>query len=209
MRRKPCTVAILLASVLASSAFAQEKKRSLLVIGQSKGYQHESISTAMVTLYNLGHSSEEVGHRLPHRLHRHHQEAAQVRSQESRLPSTRWFFSPTALWIWMNRKRQICCHSSSATARASSAFTARPSRSSPGPNTARCSVATSTAIPGASSMRRWLSRMPRFPGMSHLPKRLTLKDEIYQIKDFSRANVRVLTEPRPEQARSVEERRPS
>ena len=32
----------------------QEKKRRLLVIGQSKGYQHESISTAMVTLYNLG-----------------------------------------------------------------------------------------------------------------------------------------------------------
>ena len=32
----------------------EEKKRRLLVIGQSKGYQHESISTAMVTLYNLG-----------------------------------------------------------------------------------------------------------------------------------------------------------
>jgi hypothetical protein len=35
----------------------EEKKRRLLVIGQSKGYQHDSISTAMVTLYNLGRSS--------------------------------------------------------------------------------------------------------------------------------------------------------
>src|SRR6266540_3708779 len=37
----------------------EEKKRRLLVIGQSKGYQHESISTAMVTLYNLGRSSKQ------------------------------------------------------------------------------------------------------------------------------------------------------
>src|SRR5258707_9408799 len=32
-------------------------KRNLLFIGQAKGYQHESISTAMATLYNLGRSS--------------------------------------------------------------------------------------------------------------------------------------------------------
>ena len=56
MRRKTCILAIVLASLLASSV-AQEKKRSLLFIGQSKGYQHESISTAMVTLFNLGRSS--------------------------------------------------------------------------------------------------------------------------------------------------------
>src|SRR6202046_3605003 len=43
--------------VLASVASAQEKKRNLLIIGQSKGYQHDSVTTAMVTLYNLGRSS--------------------------------------------------------------------------------------------------------------------------------------------------------
>ena len=32
----------------------------------------------------------------------------------------------------------------------------------------------------------------RFPGMEHLPSIFTLKDEIYQIKDFSRNHVRVL-----------------
>src|SRR5215475_4043047 len=36
----------------------EEKKRRLLIIGQSKGYQHEAISTAMVTLYNLGRSTK-------------------------------------------------------------------------------------------------------------------------------------------------------
>ncbi len=59
MTRKPCTIAIVLSMVLATSATAQEKKRSLLVVGQSKGYQHESISTAMVTLYNLGRKSKK------------------------------------------------------------------------------------------------------------------------------------------------------
>src|SRR5260370_16900611 len=48
---------------LASSFFsllaqtAEKPKRNLLFIGQAKGYQHESISTAMATLYNLGRSS--------------------------------------------------------------------------------------------------------------------------------------------------------
>ena len=41
-------------------------------------------------------------------------------------------------------------------------------------------------------MRRWWSKTPAFPGMSILPRNFTLKDEIYQIKDFSRENVRVL-----------------
>src|SRR5216117_3321373 len=39
-------------------AQASEKtKRNLLFIGQAKGYQHDGISTAMATLYNLGRSS--------------------------------------------------------------------------------------------------------------------------------------------------------
>jgi hypothetical protein len=36
---------------------AEKPKRNLLSIGQAKGYQHEAISTAMATLYNLGRSS--------------------------------------------------------------------------------------------------------------------------------------------------------
>src|SRR5205809_4672338 len=36
---------------------AEKPKRNLLFIGQAKGYQHEAISTAMATIYNLGRSS--------------------------------------------------------------------------------------------------------------------------------------------------------
>ena len=47
-----------LAFVTTSLAQTQTKpKRNLLFIGQSKGYQHETISTAMATFYNLGRSS--------------------------------------------------------------------------------------------------------------------------------------------------------
>ena len=55
-----------LAVVLASAEFrsstllaetAAKPTRNLLVIGQAKGYQHESTSTAMATLYNLGRST--------------------------------------------------------------------------------------------------------------------------------------------------------
>src|SRR6516225_6351750 len=38
---------------------AQDKPRRLLVIGQSKGYEHDSISTAMVTLYDIGQRSHQ------------------------------------------------------------------------------------------------------------------------------------------------------
>jgi len=38
---------------------AQDKPRRLLVIGQSKGYEHDSISTAMATLYNIGRRSHQ------------------------------------------------------------------------------------------------------------------------------------------------------
>ena len=74
-------VPILILSVV-GLASAQEKKRRLLVIGQSKGYQHESVSTAMVTLYKPGTKLGRVGDDLPDRLLGDHQEAAQVRGQE-------------------------------------------------------------------------------------------------------------------------------
>ena len=50
-------LAATIALAMATTAAAQEKKRNLLIIGESKGYQHDSISTAMATLYNLGRNS--------------------------------------------------------------------------------------------------------------------------------------------------------
>jgi len=42
-----------------------------------------------------------------------------------------------------------------------------------------------------------IARDAAFPGMKHLQANFTMKDEIYQIKDFSRENVRVLLRLEP------------
>ena len=122
---------------MAARALAQEKKRNLLVIGQSKGYQHDSVSDGHGHALSTWAEAREVGHVFPDRLHGHHQEAPEVGSQEPRMLSTPSSFSPTATWTWMTRKRRTCCHSSTTTAKGSSASTAPPSRSSAGRSTAR------------------------------------------------------------------------
>src|SRR6266404_7633551 len=48
---------VAIALAMAATATAQEKKRNLLIIGESKGYQHESITDAMATLYKIGRDS--------------------------------------------------------------------------------------------------------------------------------------------------------
>ena len=50
-------LALTLIVAISGAAPAPERKKRLLIVGQSKGYQHEAISTAMVTLYNLGRRS--------------------------------------------------------------------------------------------------------------------------------------------------------
>src|SRR5436189_1545282 len=53
-------LSLLIISIFSGTVLGQapeEPKRNLLFIGQAKGYQHEAISTAMATLYNLGRSS--------------------------------------------------------------------------------------------------------------------------------------------------------
>ncbi len=50
---------------------------------------------------------------------------------------------------------------------------------------------------------------PAFPGMRHLPGRFTLEDEIYQIKDYSRKDVRVLLRLDAGEDRSLPQGRPS
>ena len=49
--------AVIILLALSTCALADEKKRNLLIIGQAKGYQHDSISSAMATLYNIGRTS--------------------------------------------------------------------------------------------------------------------------------------------------------
>ena len=50
-------IALTMAATVAAQEKKQEKKRNLLIIGESKGYQHDSISHAIATIERLGWQS--------------------------------------------------------------------------------------------------------------------------------------------------------
>jgi hypothetical protein len=60
---KPTRLALAALAVLGSAALlpqpaaAQSPKKHILVIGETKGFQHDSIPNAMATVFRLGHES--------------------------------------------------------------------------------------------------------------------------------------------------------
>ena len=101
--------------------------------------------------------------------------------------------SPTATWTWTTRRRPTCCHSSAMTARASSASIAPRSRSSSWPEYGKMIGGYFDGHPWGEFDAPLVVEDAEFPGHgASCPADFTLKDEIYQIKNFSRDNVRVL-----------------
>src|ERR1700754_5021671 len=49
--------AVVLLAATNPAAFAQAKKKQLLIIGEEKGYRHEAVSHAMATIERLGRES--------------------------------------------------------------------------------------------------------------------------------------------------------
>jgi hypothetical protein len=175
-----------------NATFGEEKKkRRLLVIGQSKGYQHDSISTAMATLYNLGKQS--------------HQWDTFFRTDCTAITKRplKWeaknldafdavaFFTDGDLdmddsqkadllsFIREDGKGFIGIHSAAITF---------PSW----PQYAKMLGGYFDGHPWGQFKAPLVVEDSEFPGMKHLPQNFTLHDEIYQIKDFSRDDVRVL-----------------
>src|SRR5262249_22110412 len=191
MRMNYAIQVLILTAVVASPAFAQEKKHSLLVIGQSKGYQHESISTAMVTLYNLGRDSKKwdtvfrtdcaaiTKKSLKYGAKNLDAFDAIVFFTDGNLDMDESQKADLLSFVRVDGKGFIGIHSATIT------FVSCPEYGK--------------TIGGYFDGHPWgIFKAPlvvedaSFPGMANLPQRFTLRDEIYQIKDFSRDNVRVL-----------------
>jgi type 1 glutamine amidotransferase len=187
---RPVLSAVLVLAV-ACPACAQEKKRRLLVIGQSKGYQHESISTAMVTLYNLGRRSGRWDTNFRTDCTAITKKPLKWGAKNLNDFDAVAFFTDGNLDMDESQKADLLSfvhddgkgflgiHSAAIT------FLAWPEYGA--------------MLGGYFDGHPWgefdaplVVEDPDFPGMRHLPRALTLKDEIYQIKDFSRARVRVL-----------------
>jgi type 1 glutamine amidotransferase len=176
---------------VANAAFAQDKQRRLLVIGQSKGYEHDSISTAMATLYNLG--------RRGHQWETFFRTDCAVITKKPR----KWgaknldafdavaFFTDGDLdmddsqkadllsFIRDDGKGFIGIHSAAITF---------PSW----PEYGKMLGGRFDGHPWGEFKAPLVVEDSAFPGMGHFPRSFALQDEIYQIKDFSRDQVRVL-----------------
>src|ERR1700687_4218545 len=186
-----CILVVAVSLGVANATFAEEKKRRLLVIGQSKGYQHDSISTAMVTLYNLGRSS--------------HQWDTFFRTDCGAITKRplKWgaknldafdavaFFTDGGVDMDDSQKSDclscvrddgkgfIGIHSAAIT------FLSWPEYG-------KMLGGYFDGHPWGEFKAPLVVEDSEFPGVEHLSANFTLHDEIYQIKDFSRDNVRVL-----------------
>jgi type 1 glutamine amidotransferase len=183
--------ALVFCVILPVSAAAQEKKRNLLIVGQSKGYQHDSVSTAMVTLYNLGRSSKQWNTYLRTDCTAITKKPLKWGAKNLDAFDALVFFTDGDLDMDASQKADLLSfvrddgkgfigiHSAAIT------FTSWPEYGK--------------MIGGYYDGHPWgIFRAPlvvedtAFPGMGHLNHEFVLEDEIYQIKDYSRENVRVL-----------------
>jgi uncharacterized protein len=182
---------LLLALGLAGAACAQEKKRNLLFIGQSKGYQHESISTAMVTLYNLGRSSGRWNTYLRTDCTSITKKPLKYGAKNLDAFDAIVFFTDGDLDMDDSQKADLL------------SFVRDDGKGFIGIHSATITFLSwpeyGKMIGGYFDGHPWgefdaplMVEDPGFPGMGQLPGTFSVKDEIYQIQSFSRDNVRVL-----------------
>jgi type 1 glutamine amidotransferase len=191
MRLKQPIVLVVVLLGLTQGSFAQDKPRNLLVIGQSKGYEHDSVSTAMATLYQLGRSSKRWNTYF-------RTDCAAVTKKQRKWGAKNLdafdaivFFTDGDLDMDDSQKSDLL------------SFVARDGKGFIGIHSATITFLGwpeyGKLIGGYFDGHPWgefdaplVVEDAAFPGMRHLPGRFVLRDEIYQIKDFSRDNVRVL-----------------
>jgi type 1 glutamine amidotransferase len=188
MRR---VLALVFVLTIAGTVSGQEKKRRLLVVGEAKGYQHESISTAMVTLYNLGRGEGNwetvfrtdcgaiTKKKLKYGAKNLDDFDAVAMFTDGDLGMDESQKADLLAFVRDDGKGLLGIHSAAIT------FMSWPEYGE--------------MLGGRFDGHPWgefdaplVVEGPDFPGLGRLPSRFTLKDEIYQIKDFSRDRVRVL-----------------
>ncbi len=166
-------------------------KRNLLFIGQAKGYQHEAISTAMVTLYNLGRSSGNWNTMLRTDCTAITKKPLKWEAKNLDAYDAVVFFTDGDLDMDASQKADLL------------SFVRDDGKGFIGIHSA---AITFTSWPEYGEMlggyfdgHPWgqfnaplVVEDSKFPGMKHFPETFTLFDEIYQIKDYSRKDVRVL-----------------
>jgi type 1 glutamine amidotransferase len=191
MRPERYILVLVVSLGFADGAVAQDAMRKLLVIGQSKGYQHDSISTAMATLYHLGRSSGRWDTYFRTDCTAITKKPLKWGAKNLSAFDAVVFFTDGDLdmddsqkadllsFVRDDGKGFIGIHSAAIT------FLSWPEYG-------QMIGAYFDGHPWGEFDAPMVVEDAGFPGMKHLPRSFTLKDEIYQIKDFSRDKVRVL-----------------
>jgi type 1 glutamine amidotransferase len=178
-------------ATLLSAQSAQPSRKHLLAIGEEKGYRHEAVSHALATIERLGHESG-----LWDTTIRTDTEALTKKKLEYNAKNLNDFdavlfytggeLEMDALqkadflsFVHDDGKGFVGIHSATIT------FTSWPEYGE--------------MIGGYFDQHPWgtfdapiLVEDPAFPGMQKWPREFVLRDEIYQLKDYSRDKVRVL-----------------
>ena len=180
-----------IALAMAAPATAQEKKRNLLIIGQSKGYQHDAITDAMVTLYKIGRASGKWDTCFRTDCRNVTKKRLKWEAKNLNDFDAIAFFTDGDLDMDDSQKADLL------------SFIRDDGKGFIGIHSAAITFLSwpeyGKMLGGYFDGHPWgVADAPlvvedgAFPGMKHLPPSFMLKDEIYQIKNFSRHDVRVL-----------------
>jgi len=191
MRTSRPLMFLALGLTLSTVSSAQESKRRLLIVAQCKGYQHEAISTAMVTLFNLGKSSGLWETTFRTDCTAITKKPLKWGAKNLTAYDAIVFFTDGDLDMDAAQKADLL------------SFVREDGKGFIGVHSAAITFLGwadyGKMLGGYFDGHPWgefdaplIVEDPSFPGMGHLSRRFTLKDEIYQIKDFAKADVRVL-----------------
>ncbi len=164
---------------------------NLLIIGQSKGYQHDAVSTAMTTLYTLGRNSGLWNTTFKTDCTAITKKPLKWGAKNLDAFDAVAFFTDGDLDLDESQKADLL------------SFVRKDGKGFLGIHSAAITLLSwpdyGKMLGGYFDGHPWgefdaplVVEDAEFPGLRHLPRTFVLHDEIYQIKDFSRDNVRVL-----------------
>src|ERR1700741_3011592 len=170
---------------------ADQPKHNLLFIGQAKGYQHEAISAAMATFYNLGHSSGLWNTQLRTDCTGVTKKPLKWEAKNLDAFDAIVFFTDGDLDMDNSQKADLL------------SFVRDDGKGFIGIHSAAITFTTwpeyGEMLGGYFDGNPWgqfnaplVVEDSKFPGMKNFPAAFTLFDEIYQIQDFSRTHAHVL-----------------
>ena len=184
-------IASLGAALAASLGAQQPRKKKLLFIGQTKGWQHESVSNAAATIWKLGQETGLWDTFIKTDSQLITKKALPVNAKNLNFFDAVVFYTTGELDMDDQQKADLL------------SFIREDGKGFIGihsaPDTFYKWLDYGEMLGGYFDGHPWgtfeaplVVEDPEFPGMKFLPREFSLRDEIYQARDFSRDKVRVL-----------------